>query len=173
MNSQLAFLICGIGIAGLFYLDRDKSARTSPALWLPAIYISIVGSRPVSTWLGGEGSAPSGDVLAATLDGSPEDATVFGILILAGILVLVWRRRRKTGLILKATIPIVIYYGYCLLSATWSPFPGPSFKRWIKCVGDLVMVIVVLTDPQPGAALRRIYSRVGFLLFPLSVWIIK
>jgi O-antigen ligase len=173
MNSQLGFLICGIGVAGLFYLDRDKSVRTSPVLWLPAVYIAIVGSRPVSAWLGGGGGdAPVGNVLAGTLDGSPEDAAIFGMLILAGVFVLLWRKRRS-GLILKACIPILIYYSYCLLSTVWSPFPDPAFKRWIKCVGDLVMVLVIVTDPQPGAALRRIFSRIGFLLFPLSVALIK
>ncbi len=123
-------------------------------------------------WLGTGGSVPSGDVLAATLDGSPEDAAVFGALIVAGIVVLIWRRR-KTGVILKASVPIVIYFVYCLLSTMWSPFPEPSFKRWIKGVGDLVMVLVIVTDAQPTAALRRIYSRVGFVLFPLSVVFIK
>ena len=29
MGATLAFLICSVGIAGLFYLDRDKSVRTS------------------------------------------------------------------------------------------------------------------------------------------------
>jgi exopolysaccharide production protein ExoQ len=171
MNPQLAFLICGAGIAGLFFLDRDKTTRTSPALWLPVLYISILASRPVSMWLGGGGGGASGDALAATLDGSPEDAAVFGILIAAAIVALV--RRKKTGVLLKACAPIIIYYLYCLLSTVWSPFSGPSFKRWIKCVGDLVMVLVIVTDPQPLTALQRIYSRIGFVLFPLSVIFIK
>lgn len=174
MNSQLAFLICSVGIAGLFFLDRDKSVKTSPALWLPVLYLLIIGSRPVSMWLAGGGgqSVPSDDVLAATLDGSPEDAAFYGVLIAVGILVLIWRKK-KTGIILKANTPIIIYFVYCLISTVWSPFPEPSFKRWIKSVGDLVMVLITITDAQPTAALRRIFSRVSFLLFPLSVVFIK
>ena len=56
----LAFLICSTGIAGLFFLDRDKSVRTSKALWLPVIWLWIAASRPVSLWLapgGGRGRA--------------------------------------------------------------------------------------------------------------------
>jgi O-antigen ligase len=67
----------------------------------------------------------------------------------------------------------MLYFFYCLVSVTWSPFPGPAFKRWIKAVGDLVMVLIIVTDAQPTAALRRLYSRVGFILFPFSVVLIR
>ena len=57
MGTPLALLICHLGVAGLFFLDRDKSVRNSKALWLPVIWLWIVGSRPVSAWLGmGSGS---------------------------------------------------------------------------------------------------------------------
>ncbi len=35
------------------------------------------------------------------------------------------------------------------------------------------MVLVIVTDAQPIAALRRLYSRVGFILFPFSVVLIR
>ena len=50
MNPTLALLICACGIAGLFYLDRDKTIRTSKALWLPVVYL----------WILGGGLSPSG-----------------------------------------------------------------------------------------------------------------
>jgi O-antigen ligase len=55
----------------------------------------------------------------------------------------------------------------------WSPYPGVAFKRWIKDIGDLVMVLVVATEAQPIAALRRLFSRVGFILLPASVLLIR
>lgn len=171
MNATLAFLIFSVGIAGLFFLDQDKSARTSKALWLPVIWLWIVGSRPVSMWLG-VGGSPSGGGLGATLDGSPLDAAFFQALIIAGVIVLALRGNRVKAL-LKATSPVLIYYLYCLVSTAWSPFPEPSFKRWIKCVGDLVMVLVIVTDAHPFAGLHRVFSRVGFILFPYSVVLIK
>jgi len=171
MNATLAFLIFSIGIGGLFLLDRDKSTRTSKALWLPVSWIWIVGSRPVSMWLGMNGSS-SGGVLDATLEGSPLDAAVFQVLMIAGLIVLA-QRGKTTKAILLALWPVLIYYLYCLISTAWSPFPEPSFKRWIKCVGDLVMVLVIVTDAHPGAALHRVISRVGFILFPYSVVLIK
>ncbi|MFZ0523434.1 MAG: O-antigen ligase family protein [Candidatus Acidiferrales bacterium] len=170
MGAPLALLICSIGVGGLFSLNRDKSVQNSKALWLPVIWLWIVGSRPVSAWLGIGGG--SGGSLASTLDGSPLDAAVFGILVLAGIAVL-FSRKRKTSALLAVSGPIVIYFLYCLISVTWSPIHGPAFKRWIKAIGDLVMVLIVLTDGQPVAALRRLYSRVGFILFPFSIALIR
>lgn len=45
MNPLIACAAYVCGIAGLFYLDRDNSVRTSNALWLPVVYIWAVRSR--------------------------------------------------------------------------------------------------------------------------------
>jgi O-antigen ligase len=172
MGGPIALVICSIGIAGLFFLDRDKSARTSKALWLPVVWLWIVGSRNVSAWLGIGGAGGQGSQLNATLDGSPADAYFFAVLLAVGIVVLL-QRRNLTSALLKLSGPILVYYFYCLASVAWSPFPDPAFKRWTKYVGDLVMVLIVLTDLQPLAAIRRIFSRVGFLILPLSVAFIR
>jgi exopolysaccharide production protein ExoQ len=170
MGAPLALLICSVGVAGLFYLNRDRSVRTSATLWLPVIWLWIVGSRPVSAWLGvGSGSAGA---LASTLDGSPMDAAVFGVLMLAGIVVL-FHRKRRTSALLAVSGPLVIYFLYCLLSVAWSPIHGPAFKRWTKAIGDLVMVLLIVTDAEPKAALQRLYSRVGFILLPFSIVLIR
>ena len=168
MNPSLASLVYACGIAGLFYLDRDKSIRTSKALWLPVVYLWILGSRPVSVWLG---MAPSGagDV---QLDGSPVDRAFFVVLLIAAVCVLAHRGRR-TVTFLSANGPILIYFLFCLLSISWSDFPGVAFKRWIKAIGDLVMILIVVTDKQPVAALSRLFSRTGFILVPLSLLFIK
>ena len=168
----LALLICSTGIAGLFYLDRDKSVRNSTALWLPVIWLSIAGSRPVSAWFGPGGGSDVG--LASTLDGSPMDAAIYGMLVALGVIVLLRRdRKKRTSTFLAANGLIIVYFLYCLISVAWSPFHGPAFKRWIKAIGDLVMILIVVTDGQPLAALRRLYSRVGFVLFPFSIFLIR
>ncbi|MFZ0962481.1 MAG: O-antigen ligase family protein [Terriglobia bacterium] len=169
MGFPLALLICSVGIAGLFILNRDKSIRTSPALWLTVIWLWIIGSRPVSAWLG---PGSGGYSLDATLEGSPTDAFIFTALIAVGIIVLV-RRRKRAKVFLKASLPVLIYFAYCLLSLGWSPIPDVAFKRWIKATGDVVMVLIVVTDVDPIAALRRLFSRVGFILFPASIVLIR
>jgi exopolysaccharide production protein ExoQ len=170
VGAPLAFLICSAGVVGLFFLNRDDSVRNSTALWLPVIWLWIVGSRPVSVWFGLGGGDAEG--LASTVEGSPVDAAVFAALILAGIVVL-FSRKSKTSALLKVSGPILIYFLYCLVSVAWSPIPGPAFKRWTKAVGELVMVLIILTDGRPVEALQRLYSRVGFILFPLSVVLIR
>ncbi len=153
---------------GLFYLDRDKTVRTSKALWLPVIYLWIVGSRPVSVWLGITPAAGSN----VQLEGSPLDAAVLGVLLIAAIAVIVRRGQRALSFI-TMNWPIMIYFLYCLISVAWSYHPDVAFKRWTKSITDLAMCLVIVTDPQPVAALKRLVSRVGFVLLPVSVLLIK
>ena len=167
MNTSLATLICACGIGGLFYLDRDRAVRTSKALWLPVIYFWIIGSRSVGEWL----NLPSDDG-NVQLQGSPLDAAIFGTLLIAAIVVLI-QRRDRTSALLAANWPILIYFIYCVVSVAWSPHPDVSFKRWIKAINDLAMGMVVITDGSPIAALKRVISRVGFILLPASVLLIK
>jgi exopolysaccharide production protein ExoQ len=171
----LASIVCYVGIAGLFYLDRDKSLKTSKALWLPVIWLWITGSRPASEWLArwfgiSLGSSPQG--ISQQLDGSPVDAAIFLVLLVASVVVLLGRKRRAIAL-LKASAPVIIYFIYCLLSVLWAPYPGVAFKRWIKDIGDLAIVLVVATETDPIAALRRLFSRLSFILLPASVLLIR
>ncbi len=167
MNPSVASLICACGIAGLFFLDRDRSVRTSGALWLPVAYLSIL-PRAVSTWLG----VTRPDGTNVQLDGSPLDAAVYGLLLAFAIIALCSRGRR-IGAFLTVNWPIVIYYAYCLVSISWAFYPDVAFKRWIKAIEDVVMVLIVVTDGQPVAALTRLISRLGFLLLPTSVLLIR
>jgi exopolysaccharide production protein ExoQ len=167
MNPSIARYVYGFGILGLFFLDRDKSSRISKAAWLPVIWLLIVGSRAVSIWLG---LAPA-SATSVQAD-SPVDGLVYLALLVAGLAVLV-RRRRKALAALNGSWPIVSYWLFCLISVTWSDFPDIAFKRWIKSVGDLVMVLIIVTDTDPKMAFNRVLSRVGFVLLPASVLLIK
>jgi len=167
MIPSLASFICACGIVGLFYLDRDKTLRPSKALWLPILWLALVGSRPLSAWFG---FAPTGT--NQQLEGSPFDAAVFGILSALAVGVLIYRSKR-TRAVLVANWPILIYFIFCLISVTWSYHPDIAFKRWIKATGDLWMVLVIVTDPQPVAAFKRLISRLGFVLLPASMLLIK
>ncbi|HXZ39880.1 MAG TPA: O-antigen ligase family protein [Terriglobales bacterium] len=167
MNPHVALFICVVGIAGLFYLDRDASARPSRALWIPVLWLAIAGSRAVSVWFG---IAPPEGV-NVQMEGSPVDRLFFQVLLVAGIIVLV-RRSSRAGDLLKANWPLILYFSYCLLSVFWSEFPDVSLKRWTKAIGDLVMVLVVATDAEPVAALKHLLSRLGFVLLPASILLI-
>jgi len=169
MNPSLASLIYTCGIAGLFYLDRDKSIRTSKALWLPVAYLWILGSRPLSEWLGMKASGAN-----FAMEGSPIDGAFFQILLIAAICVLIYRARRVVNFLTpNFPISIVLYFAFCLFSIIWSDYPGIALRKWTKSIEDLVMILVIVTDEQPVAALRRLFSRLGFILVPYSLLLIK
>lgn len=169
MTPRIATIIYIAGIVGLFWLDRERNARPSKALWIPVVWLLINGSRPVSLWLD---MAPVMDSPEKYLDGSPLDAFVFGSLLAAGVIVLV-RRGRQVGRIFRANIPLLLFLSYCALSTLWSDYTFVASKRWIKSLGDVVMVLVILTDPEPVPALKRLLARVGFVLIPFSILFIK
>lgn len=169
MSPQSATVVFAIGILGLFLLDRDRKPQASPALWIPFVWLSICASRTVSEWLG---VAPVMESPDQYLEGNPLDRLIFTGLLLVGLAILIARGRR-TGTLLRANWPLVVFFLYCLASVMWSDFPLVAFKRWTKALGNVVMVLVVLTDPNPSAAIKRLFARIGFLLIPLSMLLIK
>lgn len=166
LTPPIATLIYVCGIVGLFYLNRDKSVHTSKALWLPVIYIWIEGSRSISLWLG-ISAVNAGDV-QSQIEGSPLDTVIFAILLLIGLCVLANRKKHVLRL-LAVNWAIVLYFLLCLLSIGWSDFPAVAFKHWFKSTGDLAMILIVVTERAPVAALSRLLSRTGFILMPLSI----
>ena len=166
--TQIATLIFVLGICGLFWLERDRNVHTSKALWLPVVWLLIAGSRSVSSWLQ---LAPA-KLPEEYLTGSPLDRAIYTGLLVAGLIVLFGRQ--KTVLrFLRANWPIVLFVLYCAVSVLWSDFPEVAFKRWIKSLGDYTMILIVLTDPDPLGAVKRVFARAGSLLIPLSVLLIK
>jgi O-antigen ligase len=170
MQPAVASLICGIGIAGLFFLDRGKKTRVSMALVIPAVWMFLNTTHPLSFWLGmsGQGSYTT----EAYVEGNPFDRNVALVLQLAALVVLC-RKSAKVGAILRTNSLILVYFSFCLLSVLWSDFPFVTFKRWIKAIGDVQMILVILAELDPLAALSRILTRMGFFLFPLSILFIR
>jgi O-antigen ligase len=169
MPPALALVMYAIGIAMLFRLERDAAARPSPALWIPVAWLWIGASRNVGEWLG---TAPSMRSPDQYLEGSPLDALIFAALEAAALAVLIARQPR-TGAFLRANAAILLFFLYAAVSVVWSDYPVVALKRWTKAVGNVAMVLVVLTDPEPRAAVKAFLARAGFVLVPLSVLIIK
>ena len=166
---EIATLGCLAGILLLLRLDRERAARVSGALWLPVAWTFLAGSRSVSEWVGSDYQPETPDVL---LDGSPLDRFVITTLLVVGIGVLLSRWPRVAG-VLRANGPVVIFVLWAGASVLWSDYPDVAFKRWIKACGNVVMVLIVLTEADPAAALRRYLARLAFMLIPLSVLFIK
>jgi exopolysaccharide production protein ExoQ len=153
----------------LFLFRREFRAKTnvSGALWIPVIWLLITGSRSVSQWL------TLGQVGITSLEeGSPLDAAVYLALIVAGWIVL---QQRGVNLSTFARYNgwLLAFLIYTLISIVWSDFPFIAFKRWIKVLGHPIMALVVLTDPDPVEAVKRVLKRVAYVLIPLSICFVK
>ena len=162
-------LVYVVGIAGLFWLNRERKSRTSIALLLPFVWLFIAGSRNASQWLDMGNVTTAGEEY---LEGNPLDRNLLAALIFIGVLILVQRRQRVAA-ILRANLPVVLFFSYCLFSLLWSDFPYVGFKRWIRGVGDVVMVLIILSDRDWLAVRRKVYAWVGFLVIPLSILLIR
>jgi len=168
MSSSLATVAFVIGILGLFAFER-RQTKISWAAWIPMVWLFISGSRHVSAWMNGLGGAMSQEQY---LEGSPLDAAVYGLLIVAGGAVLI-ARWKKVSRILMSNMPLVIFILYCALSVAWSDYPGVAMKRWIKSLGDYSAILILLTEAEPAAAVVGTLSRVSFVILPLSILFIK
>lgn len=169
MSPATACLFCWAGIFGIFWLDRDRGARSSPALWIAVTWFLLACSRSASQWLDPDQLI---GLPAQMLEGNPLDRAVYTGLLVLGLIVLLNRREKVAG-ILRQIAPILFFFLLCLVSLMWSDYPLVAFKRWNKAIGDLVMVLIVWTDPQPINALKRLLVRTAYILIPLSILLIK
>lgn len=158
-------------VFAVWLIRRDNALRNgfSGAVWIPTLWVGLLASRPLSTWLGFEGIRM--DVESATA-GSTVDMLGYLILIAAAIVVLT-RRQLNWGEILQRNWPIFLFYGFFLLSVTWANHPFVSFKRWFKEFGNILIALVILTEIDPQQAFRAVFVRCGYVLIPLSVIFIR
>ena len=168
MPPSLALFSWLILLVALLRFDPAKDPGTSFALWVPLIWMFILGTRLPSQWLGGQ----VGQVAEALEEGNPLDRTIFSVLILLAIGVLT-SRSFKWGDFIGRNIALTTFLLFALVSVVWSDFPFVSLKRWFRDLGNYLMVLVVLSDPRPLEAVRTLLRRLCYLLIPLSIVLVK
>ena len=169
MPPQIALILCIVFILYLFKMDSKRKSHVSRALWIPTVWMMIIGSRLISQWLN------LGAVLSAQetyMDGNPVDRTVFSVLIAIGLFTLS-KREIYWSQVLKSNAWFFLLFLYFGISILWSDFPSVIFRKWIKAIGYPIMVLVVLTDPDPVEAVRKLFKRCAYVLIPLSILFIK
>jgi O-antigen ligase len=165
MPPILALFFCTILTVWLLRKDIVARERMPPTLWIPLIWLLIFSSRPVVEWLhfGGGGSE---------IGGNSTDATIQFGLIAAAFIVLNRRGFRWSTLpFLNAAFFVLLLY--FAVSIVWTPYPFVACKRLFKEFGQLLMIMVILTEADPIAAVKIVASRCAIVLFPLSVVLIK
>lgn len=169
MPSQLSLILYVIFIIVVFIIDSKRQSEFSYAIWIPLLWLIIVGSRPVALWVNPGAIRVSSEGL---LEGSPHDRAFYLILTVIGILILS-RRKIEWTQILQNNRWLLLLFLFGMISILWSNYPFVAFKRWTKAVGNLIMVLVVLTDPNPVEALKTLFRRWSYVLIPLSIVLIK
>ena len=106
------------------------------------------------------------------MSGNPFDRNIYLGLTTLGVLVLCQRMVEWAGFIKRNRV-IFIFLVYCALSILWSDHPFISLKRWVKSMGQVVAILIVLTEQNPIEGLRLVMRRVAVVLAPLSVVLIK
>jgi O-antigen ligase len=161
-------LILGF-VAWLFRRDFREQPNVTRALWLPTLWLLIIGSRTAAQWLdliGGLGGGGSNE------EGTPVDAVFYFLLILAGARVLYQRRINLAG-IMAHNRWLSFFLIYCFLAIFWSDYEFVAFKRWIKILGHPIMTLVIFTEPDPEEAVIRLMKRCAYIILPVSILFIK
>lgn len=167
MPPSIAKIVFTIFIVYLLYKDRRKDIGLTHAIWIPIVWMFIVGSRYLSYWLN-LGTPSSLDMFS---EGSFIDRLFFSFIIFAGFVVL-FRRRLDWTDILK-NYPIFLFFLFGAISILWSDFPFVSLKRLIKASANIIIALIILTEPSPYRAIGYVFRKLSFIMIPLSVLFVK
>lgn len=171
MPPPLALLLYILFTLYLFRMDSKRKPNVSRALWIPTIWVIVIAVKPISSWLDPEGTTR---LVAANMymTGNTTERNVYFLLIFAAFFILA-KRKIHWSQIFRSNPWIFLFFLYCGISILWSEFPFVSFKRWVKTIGNLAIVLVVLTEDAPIEAVKTIIKRFSYLLIPLSIVLIK
>lgn len=173
MSSNLALLLCIVFICTAFIKDYGRARSFSFALWIPLIWLLICSSRLPSRWM--NLSNVQSEIQTASqayTTGNSFDSAVFGCLIVSGLIVL-YIRRVPFGTIFRTNLPIFLFFIFIGLSAFWADYPGATLRKWIKVTGNVVMVLIVLSEINYKEAISLLLRRCTYIVIPLSVVFIK
>src|SRR6266481_1431021 len=168
MPPTLALILWLILLLALLRFDPAKDSGTSLALWVPLIWMFILGSRLPSQWLG----LQVGPAAGAFEEGNPFDRAIFFILIFLAIGILMLRSFNWVSFFGRNFF-LFAFLSFALVSVLWSDFPFVSFKRWFRDLGNYLVILVVVSDPNPLEAARTLLRRFCYLIVPLSILLIK
>jgi O-antigen ligase len=164
----LALVLTIAFIVFLFRRDIRQRPNVTAALWLPLLWLLLIGVRSPTQWLSLGGFMQG----ASMEEGNPLDASIYFILIAAGFYVL---NKRQVSLseIFRENGWLIAFLIYCFIAILWSDFSFIAFKRWIKILGHPIMALILLTEPDPGEAIVRLMKRNAYIFVPLSILFIK
>ena len=169
MPPLLALILCLFLIYYLFHFDIKQKHNVSSTLWITLLWILILGSKPIALWLNPAGGSV---VIEDVSEGSAVDRTIFIILMLLGLWVLS-KRKINWAALFSRNRWLVLFFLFGAVSIIWSEYPFVAFKRWIRGIGSIMMVLIVLTEADPVEAVTTLIRRTAYVFIPLSIVLIK
>lgn len=170
MPRQLAVLVFTLIVIWLWRQDAKSRPQFSRALWIPFVWFVILGSRPLSWWVwflfgigGGSGSS---------LESNPVNTLFYTGLIVSSVVIVV-RRGVSFETVVQRNVGLAVFLGYLALTSLWAEYPWPTARRWIKEIGAIPVLLVLLTERHPLEAVKVVFTRLAFILFTYSVLAIK
>lgn len=161
---------CGLWILWLLYCDVKERSSVSSGVWIVLAWAIIHATRFLGTWLGTTDTDISDQI--ARDEGNLPAAFINLFLIAAG-LIIISRRRIRLPVVIRENAWLLAFYLFWFLSVCWSDYPVITLKRVFKDFGNVVMVLVVLTEREPGEAARAVFVRCAYLCIPLSLVLIR
>jgi exopolysaccharide production protein ExoQ len=156
------FLTVGFCIFA-FNWERRSHCKSSFALWLATLWVMRCASRGLDSWISSGGSLE---------EGANVDQSFLLVMTTIGFVV-VGRRWSRVRAVLRHNLPVVVFFVYIALSVTWSEIEFDSAKRLFRTLGDLTMVLIILTETDPLEASLTVLRRTALLLIPFSVLLAK
>lgn len=167
----ISLLLCFVFIGFLYIRDLKKKTAVSHALWIPLIWMMLLYSRSVSAWLT-LGYSVELESSTGIEEGNSLDRNIYIIFFIVGLFILSKRKIDWSKIIQNNGWLILLYY-YCIISVLWSDLPFVSFRKLIRDLVNIFMVLIVLTDSEPIEALKTLIRRCMYVLIPLSIVFIK
>ena len=171
MKSYFFLLLTVLALFYLYKRDCKQNRNIPHALWIPTIWLGIIGSRSVAAWLN-LGVRSGGDYASLTQEGNPIDRNFFIFLMLLGIVILM-KRQDKMKVLFSQNKILLCYLLYCVISIVWSDYPVVAAKRFVRFLGVLTMVLVVLSHDSPYQAVRCLIRRTSYFLVAVSILFIR
>jgi O-antigen ligase len=163
----IALAVVVVWIAWLLYSDVKERGSVSSGTWVVVAWAVLYGSRPVTTWFD-----PQVSTAERHDEGTQSEALVHLTLIVAGLIVLV-RRRISVSAVFRENRWLLVFYLFWAMSLLWSDLPFLTAKRLFKDLGNVVMVLVILTARDPGETAKAVFLRCAYVCIPLSVVLIR
>lgn len=164
MPPPLALLLSALATAWFVKKDQIPRPEMNFARWIVFLWLMIRASRPVTSWYGGGGDSE--------MEGNQTEALIMLLFFISAVIILI-QRGFQFGSIPRLNIFFFLLLLYFGVSCLWSPYSFVSLKRWSKEIGAVFVALVIVTDQSPSDTIKTICVRSAYVLFPLSIVLIK